>query len=66
MNINDITALIRALKTIFWEVQPENFPIVIHFNQGMEDPEFTITIERNETDTYTDGKGQKWKKVSSP
>lgn len=65
MNINHLPTLNKALKTILWEVSPEAFPVIIHFNEGMEEPQFKITIDRNETDTYTDSKGQIWKKIET-
>jgi hypothetical protein len=63
MNINHGPKLAREIRKILADYQEKKFPIVLHFNQGMEFPEFKITIEKTDVDTYIDAKGQKWKKV---
>lgn len=63
MHINHMPTLNRELKRIIGAYKAEQFPVQIHFNQGMEHPQFKISIERTESDTFTDSNGQKWKKV---
>lgn len=63
MNVDHIPNLAREIKRILRQYTSEKFPIVMHFNEGMEHPQFVITIEKNEVDTFIDATGQKWKKV---
>lgn len=63
MHITHLPTLNRELKRILSAYKAEEFPLVIHFNQGMEHPQFKMTIERTESETFTDKTGQKWKKV---
>jgi hypothetical protein len=64
MYINHLPALCRELKTVLTAYKVGQFPLIMHFNQGMEHPQFKITIERAECETFTDKNGQKWKKVN--
>lgn len=61
--ISRTTELKREIVRILDEYQDIDFPISIHFNEGMECPDFKITIDKYESDIYIDGKGQKWKRV---
>jgi hypothetical protein len=38
----------------------DNFPITATFNEAIEEPEYTITIQVKQPDFYVDAKGTKW------
>ena len=63
MHINHMPTLCRELKKVLKAYNAGEFPLSIHFNEGMEHPQFKISIERAESDTFTDKNGQKWKRV---
>lgn len=63
MIIDHMPTLNREIKRIINQQNSEIFPVVIHFNEGMECPQFKITVEMFETDTYIDSLGQKWKRI---
>ncbi len=53
----------REIKRIILQYEGHKYPQQIYFNMGMEHPQFKIIIEKIDNDTYTDSRGQKWKKV---
>ncbi len=55
--------LIRAIKFCLSHHEQQDFPITKTLHEGMEEPKFTITIEKEDVEYYTDSSGQKWKKV---
>ena len=38
----------------------DKFPITVNYNEAIEEPEYTITIEVKQPDFYVDAKGTKW------
>jgi hypothetical protein len=46
------------------DFQTITFPQVLTFCEGMGEPLFKITIEKNEHDFFIDEKGQKWVKAN--
>ena len=63
MSISHLPELKRQIQNVIKQNAHEKFPKVIHYNEGMEFPQFKITIEKEETDTFIDASGNKWKKV---
>lgn len=57
--------LAREMRMILKAYKTVEFPLSIFFNEGMEHPQFKISIEKSETDSFTDKNGQKWKKVNN-
>ena len=41
----------------------KSFPVSFSFSEGMGEPVFTFTVERNAEDHFIDEKGQKWVKA---
>ncbi len=63
MKISHLPDLKRQIQKIVRGYASEKFPYELYFNQGMEFPEFKFTIEKMESDTFVDSRGQKWVKV---
>jgi hypothetical protein len=38
----------------------DNFPVTVKYNEAIEEPEYTITIDVKQPDFYVDAKGTKW------
>ncbi len=57
------TDLNHKIKFALRNHEEETFPKEFLFNLGMEHPQFKFTIEIQDSDTYVDSNGQKWKKV---
>lgn len=57
--------LFREIRETLWddEENPIEFPKTFMFCEGMAQPMFKITIEKIESDSFIDEKGQKWRKV---
>lgn len=63
MKITHLPELKRQVHKTVRAHGSEKFPKEIYFNQGMESPQFKITIEKTESDTFIDANGEKWVKV---
>ena len=63
MKVGNLAELKRTIGQILKENAQGKFPKEITFTRGIEYPKYKITIEEMEEDTFTDSKGQKWKKV---
>lgn len=55
----------RDIRLTLCDYKNEEFPKEYLYNEGMEHPQFKITIEKQESDCFIDSTGQKWKKVKS-
>lgn len=62
-NITKLPEVHRKVRSVITDYKEHEFPFEIGFNEGMEHPCFKITIEKQDSDTYIDSNGQKWKKV---
>ena len=60
--IRNRTILNRAIRTATWEEETQ-FPVILHFCEGLGEPLFKITVDKVEDDVFVDGKGQKWMRV---
>ncbi len=61
--MDKISHLNKALKDTIHDFAHEEFPKEFLFNQGMEFPQFKITIDKQDNDVFIDAKGQKWKRI---
>lgn len=53
----------RIKEILAGECTEDDFPINLTFCEGMGEPLFKITIEKNQEDHFIDEKGQKWVKA---
>lgn len=53
----------NKIKMLMRTHELQKFPYEFIFNLGMEHPQFKFTIEIQDSDTYIDSNGQKWKKI---
>ncbi len=61
MKINKIPELLRQIKKAIHS--EDEFPIEFILSQGMEFPDYKITIIAIEKDHFIDANGQKWVKA---
>ncbi len=65
MKIDHLPDLNRQIKNLMFRPTEDIWPFVIDYCEGMEFPQYRITIEKIDCDTFVDANGQTWKKVSN-
>ena len=63
MKITKSSELKSLIMHAIREYSSAHFPFIINFSQGMEHPEYKITIEEVEQEFFIDSKGTRWQKV---
>lgn len=58
-----LSGITRKINEAIKNYEDEDFPVELTYQQAMEHPLFTITIEKKDSDVFVDALGKKWKRV---
>jgi hypothetical protein len=58
-----LSGITRRLTDAIKHYEDQEFPLELCYQQAMEHPLFTITIQKKDSNEFVDALGQKWKRV---